>query len=621
MTGATTDRRLGLSGNTAYKAAATAVATTNVTQSGEQTVGGVAVHAINAAGVADRVLCTGQTDATTNGLWDVSTAAWTRSIDANGNYDLAQGSQVAITQGSGASQIWILTTANPITLGATAQAWSQNLSAGFLATLAASSGSSLVGFLQAGIGAVARLVLGKLQERVSVFDFMTSAQVADYQAQTFTLDHTAAFNAAVTAVAATGGRLELFLPGGILNLTSTIASTSAISIRGVGHVGQATTASSAANNGTLIRLNHLNQGFTASGAGFACRDLAVYRVQTAPGGGWTPAASNFDFDLSTTDVTLDNILFWGTSQGFRVNSGGRVIVKNILGQFFNYVGQVLVATDVCRISDIQAWPIWSQNSNVQTYMEANTIGLELQRCDGPMIHNFFTEWMKKSLRFVHNASGDTTALKGSNLYFDNGVSGIVVESGTNGVTMQLANVSHQTDPSSPGNGCGVQLLGTNAVVDIANFKSDRSDVSALRNSDGTGNKLRVSNLEMTNWNQGNGGFFGVSCDGTGNEISISGKAQLGSALFGSTAAFGGANQKNGFWAYVGGSGTTGASGLISIPHGLGYTPGSADAICTGNNALVAHYLSADATNVNLVIYNGTSVLNAGAVAVVLRLYY
>lgn len=198
MTSATTDRRMGLAGNTAYKTAATALATANIVLSGEQTVGGVAVKAVNAAGVPDRVLCVGQTDATTNGLWDVNTGTWTRSIDADGNYDWSQGTQVIIAQGTAAFQIWTLTTANPITVGTTALAFSQSLSAGFLATLAASSGSSLVGFLQAGAGATARTVQSRLRDSVSIFDFMTVAQIADVQARSLTLDVAAAVQAALT---------------------------------------------------------------------------------------------------------------------------------------------------------------------------------------------------------------------------------------------------------------------------------------------------------------------------------------------------------------------------------------------------------------------------------------
>lgn len=220
MASATTDRRLGLVGNTAYKTPVTALATTNITQSGEQTVGGVAVLAINAAGVPDRVLCTGMTDATKNGIWDVGTGAWTRARDANGNYDLTQGTQVAVTKGTAASQIWLLTTANPITIGTTALAFSQSLSAGFLATLLAAAGSSLIGFIQAGVGAVLRTVQGKLRETSSVLDY---GAVGDG-----VTNDTAACNLAL----AVGGRT--FFPLGTYLVDSSLLPASNSVIFGVG---------------------------------------------------------------------------------------------------------------------------------------------------------------------------------------------------------------------------------------------------------------------------------------------------------------------------------------------------------------------------------------------------
>lgn len=56
-----------------------------------------------------------------------------------------------------------------------------------------------VGYLPAGTGAVATTVQTKLRESVSVFDFMTAAQIADAQSNTASIDVTAAFLAACTA--------------------------------------------------------------------------------------------------------------------------------------------------------------------------------------------------------------------------------------------------------------------------------------------------------------------------------------------------------------------------------------------------------------------------------------
>lgn len=59
----------------------------------------------------------------------------------------------------------------------------------------AATGSALVGFQQKGTGSVARTAQSVFYERVSVFDFLTAAQIADVRAWTFTLDCTAGIQA------------------------------------------------------------------------------------------------------------------------------------------------------------------------------------------------------------------------------------------------------------------------------------------------------------------------------------------------------------------------------------------------------------------------------------------
>jgi hypothetical protein len=162
MVSPTTDRRQGLVGNTPFKAPVTTVADGNITQSGQQSVDGVAVQAINSRGVPDRVLCTGMTDSTKNGIWDVSTAAWTRSADCNGNYDLVQGSSVYVQQGTVyGGTYWKLSTAGIVNIGSTAMAWARALT----------SDTNFLQFLQAGTGAVARGAQDKMRDWVSVKDF------------------------------------------------------------------------------------------------------------------------------------------------------------------------------------------------------------------------------------------------------------------------------------------------------------------------------------------------------------------------------------------------------------------------------------------------------------------
>jgi len=83
----------------------------------------------------------------------------------------------------------------------------------FIINLASSVGSSLIGFIQSAIGSVTRTVQDKLRDEVSVFDFMTSAQIADVQARTYALDLTAPIQAARDHIALNRKKL-IFPPGG-----------------------------------------------------------------------------------------------------------------------------------------------------------------------------------------------------------------------------------------------------------------------------------------------------------------------------------------------------------------------------------------------------------------------
>ena len=92
MVSISSDRFNGVVAGLAYKAPCVAVATSNITLSGEQTVGGTAVV------TDDRVLVVGQTNQIENGIYDVASSAWTRAPDFDGNRDVTGGTKVAIAR-------------------------------------------------------------------------------------------------------------------------------------------------------------------------------------------------------------------------------------------------------------------------------------------------------------------------------------------------------------------------------------------------------------------------------------------------------------------------------------------------------------------------------------------
>ncbi|QQG37864.1 MAG: hypothetical protein HYS26_04550 [Candidatus Kaiserbacteria bacterium] len=102
-----------------------AATTANITLSGEQTVDGVSLVA------GDRVLVKNQTDQTKNGLYAVSAGVWTRSEDADTNAEVGSGLFTFISEGTiNANSGWVLTTADPITLGTSLLAFTQFSGAG-----------------------------------------------------------------------------------------------------------------------------------------------------------------------------------------------------------------------------------------------------------------------------------------------------------------------------------------------------------------------------------------------------------------------------------------------------------------------------------------------------------
>jgi len=129
-----------------YKQTSRAITTTNITLSGgaPATVDGVSL-ALN-----DRVLVTGQSTGSENGIYSVTTVGagsngtWARSSDADGAGELNAGSITMVTEGTTyADTQWKLTTDDPITIGSTALTFARNGNAAF-GVVAVSGQSDLV---------------------------------------------------------------------------------------------------------------------------------------------------------------------------------------------------------------------------------------------------------------------------------------------------------------------------------------------------------------------------------------------------------------------------------------------------------------------------------------------
>lgn len=88
--------------------------------------------------------------------------------------------------------------------------------------------SEMVTYDQGGTGSVERNLAGRLQDRTSVFDFMTTAQITDVEGNTSNVDVTSAVQAAID-YANTNGKI-LYIPAGTYKITSQLTKASSFTM-------------------------------------------------------------------------------------------------------------------------------------------------------------------------------------------------------------------------------------------------------------------------------------------------------------------------------------------------------------------------------------------------------
>lgn len=107
------------------KASCRVATTGNILLTGLQTIDGILVI------IGDRVLVKNQLVASQNGIYTAALLGWSRSSDADSNAEVTSGLFTFIEEGTlNANSGWILTTADPITLGATSLTFVQFTGAG-----------------------------------------------------------------------------------------------------------------------------------------------------------------------------------------------------------------------------------------------------------------------------------------------------------------------------------------------------------------------------------------------------------------------------------------------------------------------------------------------------------
>jgi len=183
--------------------------------------------------------------------------------------------------------------------------------------LAASTGSSLVGFIQSGTGAVATTAQVKMRQVVSAWDFMTAAQIADVSARTGSVDVTAAVQAAIDSL--TNGGTVLF-PAGVYDVTGlridgTSGTLTNITLEGYGpaseiriHAGNTSNViKAAAGSGFRITGLRIRGGLGRSVTAVAAPSRGLWVTGTSYVAGDTAEVSSLD--AATTTVAAGNLVY------------------------------------------------------------------------------------------------------------------------------------------------------------------------------------------------------------------------------------------------------------------------------------------------------------------------
>ena len=205
--------------NLDYKQSVRVVTVANITLTGgaPATVDGVNLSQ------SDRILVTGQTTGTQNGLYQVATVGtgsdgtWTRTNDGNDTGEIESGMIVMVTEGTVYKDTqWKLTTENPITIGTTTLVFDQNYSANSI-----SAGSSNVSVL-----ANANVTISSAGTANVVLVSSTGTVTSGTASVTgnATVGNISATNHTGTTVSVTGTATAASVVGGVITGTSTSVS-------------------------------------------------------------------------------------------------------------------------------------------------------------------------------------------------------------------------------------------------------------------------------------------------------------------------------------------------------------------------------------------------------------
>jgi len=412
------------------------------------------------------------------------------------------------------------------------------------AALAGSGGSALVGFIQAGTGAVAQTAQSKMRQYVNVDDYIDFTTFVDG-----VTDVTGQIQNAITFAQTTGnGHMEVRFSSRKYRVTGTLVVTGPVRLVGEGYLDfqNARPITIPPNGSWLI---HANAGgpliqFTGDmGKSSGMTNLAIFQEgHPVPGGGWSPASRDWVIRNENTYGTLilDRVHFHGVYKGVYTNNSARPHYENITGQFFYQGFQFDQIYDLGKLDGLHAWTYWSEADSVLQWQQANCIEITLLRVDGLWMDRIFTFAVKESIHISTSGSGGTSRVIDINgLYADFTGRAIVIDSSVAHVAVnQIFHLGQAWPPASPAvvltGACAIDITaGTNHNVQVSNLYSVLSEGSAIKVA-GTSNQIWISNTIIEQYDRAGSGA-GAFLPTASNLIHLGAFASLGKYGGGATS--------------------------------------------------------------------------------------
>jgi hypothetical protein len=285
--------------------------------------------------------------------------------------------------------------------------------------------ASQVSYTPAGTGAITTNVQTKLRESVSVFDFMSSAQIADVLAGTASIDVTAAIQAGVTYCVQKGN--VLFMPAGHYLVIDTINIPTFTQIAGE-HKNMTAKGFGVEPKGTRIKFNPTSAKslFVASGVGPFGGYRAGYSIEGLYiAGNSTVSTSNSVYAINVDSIVesnFDNLAIQFFQTGIRVN--------NTINNRFQYVRVInCYAQCVLYAGGVATTDVWDQcyfsNAPIGVQTSGVSLGIRFSDCIFETLEAYGVNLVKEiyGFSFTNCYSEDVPSLDSNGSMFRVGYAG------------------------------------------------------------------------------------------------------------------------------------------------------------------------------------------------------